>query len=84
MERQRRAAEAKVEKDAGSLSDFDAVMICEGQSELAGVDPADLTDEMVLQAWQRLVDTGLAWRLQGSFGRMAASLIEQGLIERRA
>ena len=84
--RQRAAAAAKVEKAAGSvpMSIFDATMICEGQPELAGIDPAELTEEMVLDAWQVLVDTGVAWQLQGSFGRMAASLIEQGLIERRA
>lgn len=34
-----------------------------------------------LEAWQHLVDTGLAWRLQGFFGRIAADLIEQGLIQ---
>ena len=38
------------------------------------------SEEQVLQAWQHLVDTGLAWQLQGWFGRTAASLIEQGYI----
>lgn len=38
------------------------------------------TEEEVLAAWQYLVDTGMAWTLQGSFGRQAARLIEQGLI----
>lgn len=37
------------------------------------------TEEEVLEAWQHLIDTGMAWRLQGWFGRTAQALIEQGL-----
>lgn len=55
------------------LDDFSAVMIAEGVQEA--------TEEEQLAAWQHLVTTGLAWQLQGSFGRQAARLIEAGLIE---
>lgn len=65
------------------MNDFNATMIAEGCFELAGVDPDALdeveVEELQRSAWQHLIDTGLAWQLQGSFGRMAAHLIEQGI-----
>jgi hypothetical protein len=38
------------------------------------------SEEQVLEAWQHLVDPGLAWRLQGWFGRTAQHLINEGVI----
>ena len=61
------------------MDDFTATMIAEGCCELAGIDERELTKEQVTEAWQHLIDTGLAWKLQGSFGRTAEFLIEQGL-----
>jgi hypothetical protein len=37
------------------------------------------SEEQVIEAWQTLIDTGLAWQLQGFFGRTASALIEQGI-----
>jgi len=42
-----------------------------------------LTDEEIVDLFQELVDTGLAWELQGSYGRTAKALIDAGLLEVR-
>lgn len=39
------------------------------------------TDGEVIEAWQYLHDTGLAYNLQGWFGRTAHNLLEQGIIQ---
>ena len=40
------------------------------------------TKQEVIAAWQYLHDTGLAYKLQGWFGRSAKQLIEQGIINK--
>ena len=39
------------------------------------------TEKEIITAWQYLHDTGLAYKLQGWFGRTARDLIEQGIIK---
>lgn len=46
---------------------------CEGE---------DATMEEQILAWSYLIETKLAWSLQGWYGRQAHSLISQGIIDK--
>jgi len=58
------------------INNYNAVGIAEGFIECED-------QKTINKAWQHLIDTGLAWSLQGWFGRTAESLIEQGICKRR-
>jgi hypothetical protein len=49
-------------------------------SAIIAFENGELDDDDTIALFQHLVDTGLAWQLQGFYGRTAAALIEQGLV----
>lgn len=55
------------------MTPSEAIDIAEGISE-------DEPEEQIIEAWQYLHDSGLAYQLQGWFGRTAQNLIVQGVI----
>lgn len=57
-------------------SQFNDIMIAEG------VEEAD--EQERIEAFQRLISSGVVWQLQGSFGRTAKRLIELGLCHQPA
>lgn len=47
---------------------------------LIGLDEGTLTEEQEIELFQDLVNSGLAWQLQGRIGRQAADMIEAGVV----
>jgi len=45
---------------------------------IEGLEP-ETYEGQVIDAWQHLIDSALVWRLQGSYGRTAQALIENGV-----
>lgn len=52
---------------------FDAV------SFIMAFESEDMDEADVVEGFQHLIDEGTVWHLQGSYGRMAAHLIDAGL-----
>jgi signal transduction protein with GAF and PtsI domain len=47
---------------------------------IVSYEKGELTDEQTFQLFQELVDSGLIMKLQGHYQRLAAQLLEAGLI----
>jgi hypothetical protein len=46
--------------------------------DIINFEEGNMDDETMVEFFQKLIDTGLAWELQGSYGRTAQRLIEAG------
>lgn len=55
-------------------------MTTEYLGQIIAYEQGDLDEEGTINLFQHLVDTGLAWQLQGHYGRTAQALIQQGYI----
>ena len=49
-------------------------------SDIIAYESGELSEQEVIALFQDLVDSGLAWKLQGFYGRTAVDLIEAGLV----
>lgn len=60
----------------GKMTPHLAVGIANGLAEAESA-------EQVIEAWQYLIDTGLAWKLSGWYARTAENLIERGACQKK-
>ena len=63
------------------MTPFEATMIAEGAFDMVDattLDEFESVEEAQIAAFQELINTGMAWQLQGFFGRTAAALIDAG------
>jgi len=48
--------------------------------KIMAYEQGEMEEEEVIEFFQELVNSGLAWQLQGSYGRTAVAMIDEGLI----
>lgn len=50
-------------------------------TKIMDYESGEMSEEDTIDLFQELINSGLAWQLQGSYGRTALALIEAGLCE---
>lgn len=46
--------------------------------DMMAFENGDMPQDQIVPFFQDMIDSGIVWQLQGSYGRMAARLIESG------
>ena len=54
------------------------MLTAEVSTRIIEFEEGTLEEDEVVELFQDLIDSGLAWKLQGFYGRTAANLIENG------
>ena len=49
--------------------------------DIMAYEAGEMDEPQIIEFFQYLVDTGLAWQLQGHYGRTATALIESGVVQ---
>ena len=49
-------------------------------NEIIAYEQGELSEDKIIELFQKLVNSGQAWSLQGHYGRTATALIEAGLV----
>jgi hypothetical protein len=70
-------ADTKKERTTMEATTYDYV------SAIIEYETGQLDDDETIELFQHLVWTGMAWRLQGHYRRMAIALIEEGYVTER-
>lgn len=60
------------------MTDHDRIL----RDRIIDYETDNLSDQGIVELFQDLVDSGLAYKLQGSYGRMAERLIADGFVTR--
>ena len=50
--------------------------------DIIAYENGELTEEETVEFFQGLIDSGMAWQLQGHYGRMAHAFLDAGLCTR--
>jgi len=66
--------------DTGEVQSLDNNV---GFETLMAFENGELDGSQVAEMFQKLINSGMAWKLQGFYGRTAMALIEQGICQPR-